>query len=78
MKLCIDCKYFRCPSTGLLEASEYGTCAYGLGVSPVTGRVVLKTQSYTYCIGLRQSKDDKDCGPDARFFESNAAVTEAA
>jgi hypothetical protein len=69
MKLCIDCKYFRYPSTLHLDTSEYGTCAYGLVPSPVTGKPTLKSQSFIYCITLRQSRDAKDCGAKGQFFE---------
>jgi hypothetical protein len=68
MKLCKHCKHFRAPRAPL-DVTEYSECRYGMGTSPVTGLLEVKTQTYSYCIALRQSPTPKDCGPTARFFE---------
>lgn len=68
MKYCKDCKHFR-PAVGGLNETEYAKCRYNLAVSPVTGRAEIKTQTSEFCITLRQSKAQADCGCEARFFE---------
>jgi hypothetical protein len=68
MKLCKDCKHFRAPLVPS-DITEYAKCTYGMETSPVTGVREVKTQSSSYCINVRQSKNLTDCGPTARFFE---------
>jgi hypothetical protein len=66
-KFCKDCQYMIAPPAGY--DADYAKCGYGFTTHPVTGKVDLPTQRLTYCVGLRQSADPQDCGPDARFFK---------
>jgi hypothetical protein len=67
MKFCKACAFFMAPA-GVLDVGEYAACTKGMKVNPVTGNTDLKTQSSKYCISLRQSEKDGDCGKEARFF----------
>jgi hypothetical protein len=72
-KFCKDCAHIIAPPSGY-ELGDYAKCGYGFAMHPVTGRIELPTQRLTYCIGLRQSADAQNCGPDARFFEPKEAT----
>lgn len=75
-KFCVNCRHSVQPPAGF-DLKEYTKCMYSYPgqVDLVTGEP--KRQRYQYCAVLRETQDEKCCGPDARFFEAKEVMVAA-
>ena len=63
MKLCVDCFYYRRPTTDL-AAKDYATCDATKQLNVVTGE-----WEYNFCWIERESLRPEACGVDAKLYE---------
>lgn len=73
-KFCVNCRHSRQPVHEGTDPKDYTRCVYTYPgeVDLVTGEP--RKQQFMYCCSLRDSMSERNCGPDARFFEAKETV----